>query len=179
MNNALMFSSATDEWETPQAFFDRYDVEFGFALDLAANRKNAKCAGYFGPNGLEEDGLTGDIRRALQAVEDGTQRRAIWCNPPYSRGAQKLFIARAAQLRREGFTVVMLLPARTDTKAFHTHIYDASKWAPREGIEIRFIPGRLKFGGAVNSAPFPSMIVIFRSKVGGRSSWEERDEEPA
>ena len=51
-------------------------------------------------------------------------------------------------------TVVMLLPARTDTKWFHNHIYGNS--------EIRFIKGRLKFGDAVNSAPFPSMIVIYR-----------------
>ena len=55
----------------------------------------------------------------------------------------------------------MLLPARTDTKAFHSHIYDASKWQAREGVEIRFLPGRLKFGNAANAAPFPSMVVVF------------------
>ena len=81
-----------------------------------------------------------------------------WCNPPYSRGLQARFIE-AAALRRE---VVMLLPARTDTKAFHAYIYDAETWQPRLGVEIRFLPGRLKFGGSTNSAPFPSMIVVFR-----------------
>ena len=54
----------------------------------------------------------------------------------------------------EGNTVVMLLPARTDTRWFHDYIYNRS--------EIRFIKGRLKFGGSRNSAPFPSMVVIFR-----------------
>lgn len=162
MNHAVLFSSATDEWSTPQPFYDKLDDEFGFAVDLAANADNAKCAGYFGPNGLEEDGLKGDPARALRAVEDGTGRSWFWCNPPYSRGSQKLFIGRVAQLRRMGYGTVMLLPARTDTKAFHAHIYDASKWQPREGIEIRLLPGRLKFGGAANSAPFPSMIVVFR-----------------
>lgn len=52
-------------------------------------------------------------------------------------------------------TVVMLLPARTDTKAFHEYIYGKA--------EIRFIKGRLKFGDGKNSAPFPSMLVIFRN----------------
>ena len=48
----------------------------------------------------------------------------------------------------------MLIPARTDTRAFHDYIYNKA--------EIRFIRGRLKFGGSKNAAPFPSMIVIFR-----------------
>ena len=47
----------------------------------------------------------------------------------------------------------MLIPARTDTKRFHEYIYG--------NAEIRFIKGRLKFGGCENSAPFPSMIVVF------------------
>ena len=52
-------------------------------------------------------------------------------------------------------TVVMLIPARTDTKYFHNYIYHDAK-------EIRFIKGRLKFGNSKNSAPFPSMIVIYQ-----------------
>ena len=53
-----------------------------------------------------------------------------------------------------GCTVVMLLPARTDTKWFHEYIYGRA--------EVRFVRGRLKFGGSKNSAPFPSMVVVFR-----------------
>lgn len=53
-------------------------------------------------------------------------------------------------------TVVMLLPARTDTKWFHEYIYKKA--------EIIFIKGRLRFGNSKNSAPFPSMIVIFRKE---------------
>ena len=52
-------------------------------------------------------------------------------------------------------TVVCLLPARTDTRWFHEYIYNKA--------EIRFIKGRLRFGNSKNSAPFPSMIVIFRN----------------
>ena len=53
--------------------------------------------------------------------------------------------------------IVMLLPARTDTKWFHDYILGKA--------EVRFIKGRLKFGGAKNSAPFPSMVVVFRPKM--------------
>lgn len=154
MNTTLMFSSATDEWATPQNFFDELHAEFGFTVDLAASEENAKVMLYYDKtfDALKQSWMDG----APYGVSVG------WCNPPYSRGLQGKFIAKAAEERRNGFLTVMLLPARTDTKAFHAHIYDASKWQPREGVEIRFIPGRLKFGGAANSAPFPSMVVIFR-----------------
>lgn len=49
---------------------------------------------------------------------------------------------------------VLLIPARTDTKYFHNYILHRT--------EIRFVKGRLKFGDSKNSAPFPSMVVIFR-----------------
>ena len=58
---------------------------------------------------------------------------------------------------KDNTTVVMLLPARTETKWFHDYIYHRS--------EIRFISGRLKFSNAKDNAPFPNMIVIFRSPV--------------
>lgn len=48
----------------------------------------------------------------------------------------------------------MLIPSRTDTEAFHRWIYGKA--------EIRFVKGRLRFGEAPYSAPFASMIVIFR-----------------
>ena len=59
--------------------------------------------------------------------------------------------------RGRGATVVMLLPARTDTRWFHDYIYGKA--------EVRFVRGRLKFGGSKNSAPFPSMVVVFRPKM--------------
>ena len=65
------------------------------------------------------------------------------------------WVRRAYLSAKTGYaTVVMLLPARTDTKWFHEYIYGKA--------EVRFIKGRLKFGGCKNSAPFPSMVVIFR-----------------
>lgn len=151
MNNKLMFSSKSDEWATPQDTFDKLHAEFDFQLDLAASSDNAKCKRFFTK---ETDALSRDW---FGFADRG------WCNPPYSRGLCAKFIAKAAAERLKGFLTVMLLPARTDTKAFHEHIWfdrDGDS-GPREGVEIRFLPGRLKFGGAKHGAPFPSMVVVF------------------
>ena len=150
MNNSLMFSSKSDEWSTPQATFDALAREFPFTVDLAATAENAKCRQFITAhhNALNRDWWEyGDYG---------------WLNPPYSRGLCGKFIAKATNQRRKGFTTVMLLPARTDTRMFHEHIYDASTWQSREGVEIRLLPGRLRFGGAKAGAPFPSMVVVFR-----------------
>lgn len=74
----------------------------------------------------------------------------VFCNPPYGQ-AIKEWVKKCAESDAE--LVVMLIPARTDTKYFHEYIYGKA--------EIRFVRGRLKFGGCKNSAPFPSMVVIF------------------
>lgn len=153
MNTSLMFSSASDEWETPQCIYDLLHAEFDFDVDLAATAENTKCQSFYdkASNSLEQDWV-------------GTFHRG-WINPPYSRNKCAHFIHKAARQRIRGFTTVMLLPSRTDTKAFHAHIYDVSNWKPREGVEIRFLPGRLKFSNSKTAAPFPSMIVIFRPEV--------------
>ena len=136
-----MFSSKTDLWETPQDFFDRLNDEFHFNVDVCATPDNAKCGTYFTK---ENDGLS-------QSWGGGGY--TCWCNPPYGREIGK-WVQKAYLSSRDGSTVVMLLPARTDTKWFHEYIYNQA--------EIRFIKGRLKFGNSKNSAPFPSMVVVFR-----------------
>ena len=139
MNTEVMFSSKTDLWSTPQDFFDALDKEFHFTLDACALPENAKCKRYFSP---EQDGL-------FQPWEG-----VVWCNPPYGRQIGKWVEKAAVSVCMGKATVVMLLPARTDTAWFHDYIYGPA--------EIRFIRGRLKFGGCKNAAPFPSMVVIFR-----------------
>lgn len=142
MNTEVMFSSKTDLWETPQDLFDRLDAEFGFDLDACALPQNAKCAAYYTP---EQDGLS--------QPWDGV----VWCNPPYGRNIGKWVQKAHDENRRNNNYIVMLLPARTDTKWFHDYILGKA--------EIRFIRGRLKFGGSKNSAPFPSMVVVFKPKM--------------
>lgn len=139
MNTELMFSSKTDLWETPKDLFDKLNKEFHFALDVCATPENAKCEEFYTK---EQDGLKQPWK--------GT----VWCNPPYGRQIGE-WVRRAFFASVSGSTVVMLLPARTDTKWFHDYIYK------RNNVEIRFIRGRLKFGGNKNSAPFPSMVVVF------------------
>ena len=140
MINAALFSSSTDEWATPQWLFDSLNEEFGFTLDPCALPNNAKCEKYFTPqdNGLLQD-WGGEI---------------VFCNPPYGKAIANWVRKCSEESKKPNTTTVMLIPARTDTRYFHDYIY-------RKAKEIRFIKGRLKFGGAKTNAPFPSMIVIF------------------
>lgn len=156
MNSDLMFSKASDEWSTPQATFDALNEEFGFIVDGAARRENAKCGAYFGP-----DNEVPNWRDSL-TIPWGyvTEGGPIWLNPPYSRVRE--FIAKAAlEAFAGGCTVVCLVPSRTDTRWWHDYVWSADH-LPYPGVEIRFIRGRLKFGNSNNSAPFPSVVIIFR-----------------
>jgi phage N-6-adenine-methyltransferase len=146
----LMFSTGRDDWETPADLFAQLNAEFRFTLDVAANGANRKCGRWLGPGSATPD--------ALVLPWSGT----CFLNPPYSRGAQHKFIAKAAGEARIGrATTVALLPARTDTKSFHTYIWDAARQTPRSRVDVRFLPGRLRFVGAADAAPFPSMVVVF------------------
>lgn len=145
-----MFSKATDEWETPQDFFDRLNAEFEFQLDAAATKENSKTEEYC--RFVDE--------RANSLTADWASFQSVFLNPPYSQCRE--FIAKAAREAQKGCTVVCLVPSRTDTKWWHEHVWDDEASSPRVGVEVRFIKGRLKFGGSKNSAPFPSVVVIFR-----------------
>ena len=137
----LMFSSNTDQWSTPQDFFDKLNAEFRFNLDPCADESNHKCDRWYSP---EQDGL----KKSWGGCR-------VFCNPPYGRELGKWVEKAYMESLKPNTIVVMLIPARTDTKWFHDYIHHRS--------EVRFIKGRLKFGGSDNSAPFPSMVVVFRS----------------
>ena len=159
MNSALIFSKASDEWRTPEDLFVALDAEFGFDLDVAATKDNCWKENYIGPDRQRPDRV--DALACSWTWLCGSARPAVcWMNPPYSRCAE--FISKAAEEAGKGCTVVALLPSRTDTRYWHAHVWDAKKHQPRPGVEIRFIKGRLKFGTSANSAPFPSVVVIFR-----------------
>lgn len=139
MKTETLFSSETDEWATPQDFYDRLDNEFHFTLDPCATDENHKCDKYFTKlqNGLLQD-WTGET---------------VFCNPPYGRDIWK-WCRKCYEHFLGGGTAVLLVHARTDTRWFHDYVYGKA--------ELRFVKGRLKFGGAVYNAPFPSMIAIYR-----------------
>ena len=141
MVNKALFSSDKNFWETPQKLFDELDAEFHFTLDAAASDSNHKCARYFTQN---DDGL-----------RQNWGGETVFCNPPYGRNIAAWVIKCWQEAKQPGTIVVMLIPARTDTRYFHDFIY-------HQATEIRFIKGRLKFGGQNNPAPFPSMVVVFK-----------------
>ena len=135
----IVYSSDSNEWETPQWLFDLLNVEFMFELDPSANDNNAKCDLYYTNC---ENGLS--VPWAPYTV---------FCNPPYSPWQTAYKWVKKAYEEGKSTTVVQLLPARTSNKWFHEYVMYAK--------EIRFISGRIKFIGGKYFAPFPSMIVIF------------------
>lgn len=139
-NINVMYSSKTDQWETPETYFKELNKEFDFDLDPCADERNHKCEKYFTK---EQDGL----------LQDWGGHR-VFCNPPYGKEISKWVEKAYREGTKDNTIVVMLIPARTDTRYFHDYI--------RYRSEIRFIRGRLKFGNSKTNAPFPSMLVIFR-----------------
>ena len=141
LNTDLMFSSDTDMWATPQSFFDSLNKVFRFEVDVCAIAENAKCKTFFSP---DVDGLSQEWNGVC------------WMNPPYGREISAWVKKAYLSAKKNGATVVCLLPARVDTKWWHDYC---------SGGEIHFIKGRLKFGSSANSAPFPSAVVVFRPQI--------------
>jgi site-specific DNA-methyltransferase (adenine-specific) len=167
-----MFSSKEEKWQTPQYIYDELDKEFNFTLDPCSQHDSAKCEKHYTP---EEDGLVQSWRG-----------ETVFVNPPYTKPEEacktKCKKKRCAERgyhitkrlpgqvdwirksyeesRKPNTTVVMLIPARTDTEMFHEYIY-------HKADEIRFVKGRISFVDpntkkSGDAAPFPSMIVVFR-----------------
>lgn len=157
MNNAVMFESAGDERGTPQDFFDQLNAEFHFDIDCAASALNHKCDLYFGFGGMADDALEADW---------GGPGTTCWLNPPYS--VVGAFVKKAREEADKGATVVLLVPARTETKWWQTYVWDKDALRPsldppkaddqqirtstmhrdgffRDGVRVRFIQGRLNF----------------------------------
>lgn len=175
MRTDVLFSRESDIWRTPRALFDALHAEFKFTLDAAAGPENHLCANWRGPKHPEAH------KRNALVFEWGSFDTAVFCNPPYSQCAK--FVAKAHAEREAGCTVVLLVPARTDTRWWHEFVWDTTNHCPRPRNEVRFIKGRLKFWlspeelqeineqrafdrkkplKAENSAPFPSAIIVMR-----------------
>lgn len=136
--NQGLFSSNTDQWATPQNFFNELNKIFHFEIDVCADSDNAKCEKYFTE---EMDGLKQEWKGIC------------WMNPPYGREIGR-WTSKANESYKNGATVVCLLPARTDTKYMQEHVFANAKY-------VGFVKGRLKFGDGNGSAPFPSLVAVF------------------
>lgn len=136
-------SSGQDCWATPPEFFERLARRFDFKLDACAQDWSAKCPEWYSE---QDDGL------ALP------WQSWTWCNPPYSKVSD--WLQKAHREATLGNSSVILMFARTDTRAFH-------QWALKAS-EIVFLKGRLKFIDPSThkpglTAPSPSMLVIFEA----------------
>lgn len=135
-----LFSSTKEDWATPQDFFDKLNEEFHFDLDPCADAENAKCKEYFTK---EENGLLKDwggvASSAIHHTAEKQRANGSGSVTKKRRSPERLSLHLFRRALTQGF--------------FHDYIYHKA--------EIRFIKGRLKFGGCKDAAPFPSMVVIF------------------
>lgn len=137
-SKSVHHSSNSNEWSTPQDFFDRLNAEFSFTLDPCCTADNRMCEKYFTQ---AEDGLS-----------KSWVNERVFMNPPYGRSIPK-WMCKAHLESRNGALVVCLVPSRTDTRWWHNY---AAKG------EVRFVKGRLRFSNSYSNAPFPCAVVIFR-----------------
>lgn len=144
MNHKNVLTSNSNEWYTPQYLFDYLDAIYKFTLDPCATELSAKCDKYYT---IEDDGLS-----------QSWDNEVVFCNPPYGRDI-KHWIKKGSEIKNG--ICVMLIPARTDTKYWHEHIFGKAS-------DILFIKGRISFYRNENgklvegqSSTFPSAIVVF------------------
>lgn len=156
--NDGVFSSKSNEWETPQWLFDHMNSIYNFEVDVCASAHNAKCPVFF----TEEDDALSDTWDKMLEDRGHKKAHAFWCNPPYGRDIYKWVRCCALESEMMGRSklVAMLLYARTDTSWFHDYVMDCAR-------DIYFIKRRLKFirdDGKTGPSTAPSMVVIFDTK---------------
>lgn len=146
------FQSNRQDWTTPDDLFIPLDDEFAFTLDAAASATNARADKYF----TKED----------DAFKQNWGRHTVWVNPPYGiKPGLSDWVKKGYEASLGGATVVMLIPARTNTAWFHDYCLALG--------EVRFVRGRPKFGGATHGLPQPLCLVIFRSPIPDLIQWSE------
>ena len=132
MFHTKLLTSKKQDWKTPKAIYEQLNNEFNFDYDPCLISTNT----------IHNQDMLGSDWKG----------KTIFVNPPYK--YLDKWIKKCYYEWKKGKTIIMLIPSRTDTKAFHEYIYNQA--------ELRFIKGRLCFNDDGKPAPFPSMIVIFK-----------------
>ena len=130
---------------TPKEFFEKLSSIFNFTLDVCALPENAKCKDYYTP---DDDGLS------------NPWRGGVWCNPPYGREIST-WVKKGYEESRKDYNnfVLMLLPARTDTKWW---------WDWVQGkAQLFIVKGRIRFNEGSAGAPFPSVLALYMKDIKG------------
>ena len=156
---SALHSKASDLWGTPHEVFAKYHKQYQFTIDASADVTNHLLPRWYGPgSSITED--------ALSVSWEGER---CWLNPPYSHIYDFVQKARGESLHH-GVPTVMLIPSRTDTRYWHKYIWDENENTWQSGVAGHFLRGRLKFrctSGTIaevaQSAPFPSVVIIFDS----------------
>jgi phage N-6-adenine-methyltransferase len=141
--NLGMMTSERGDWRTPRGLFDRLNARYRFTIDGAASKENALCKRFWS---VYDD-----------ALKQSWASETVFLNPPYGRNIGLWTAKSLHETQGNDCLVVGLLPARTDTRWFHEHIYHKA--------EITFVRGRLHFDDGKQAAPFPSMIVVWGYKI--------------
>lgn len=133
---------ATDDRRTPDALWVPLHHRFGFTLDVAASRENAKCPTFFT---VEDDGLV------------QSWHGSVWCNPPYSNvGA---WVEKAwHEMDREQSTgwvdrIVMLVPANRTEQGWWQDLVETYRDLPDTMLRVQFLRGRIRFDRPSWTAP--------------------------
>jgi phage N-6-adenine-methyltransferase len=150
-----------DRWRTPPEVFARAAGRYGpFDLDAAATLDDRLCPAWLGPESpLGEDALA----VSWGIAEDGVTR--AYCNPPYSKNGA--FVAKAAEEAEAGRAqTTLLLPATTDVRWWHRHVWQDTTQRP--GVLVEFLSPRVRFlrpdGSASGSPNFGSVLVTFLAR---------------
>lgn len=151
-NLKVHFSSRKDDWETPPNLYSVIESEFRPQLDVCAWDWNAKCGVWLTPF---DDALSLNWQHVFFAMGLGGDKMVAWMNPPYGRDIAA-WVRTAHIMAGYGVTTVALLPARPDTVWW---------WNNCRHAEVRFLPGRLRFVGAQDCAPFPSVVAIWGPEI--------------
>jgi phage N-6-adenine-methyltransferase len=147
----VLFSHESEEWQTPKSLYNQLNEVYEFVLDPCTTKDNPLRTAHFYTK--EDDGLK-------KSWDYGN----VFVNPPYNQKISKWLEKATYEIKHSDNIeyIVFLLPVRTDTKWFHKYLYDISNRDFRNHIkDVCFLKGRLKFTKSKNSAPFPSMVVVF------------------
>lgn len=138
----------SEEWETPREFFEKVHSVFGFTLDVSASEENHKTEKFYD---TQIDGL----KQSWQT------EGSVWCNSPFSRLAE--FVGKAIEESLVGQTIVVLMPARTDTKYYHQAMNSPNLTHRLD------VAGRLQFNEDKSefNANFATMLLIFNGGKAG------------
>jgi phage N-6-adenine-methyltransferase len=133
-------TAAAQEWDIPQALFDALNQDFGFATDLCATFKTAKCPTFY------------PAATSLSETWSGV----CWLKPPFGRELIR-WLCKASESAADGATVVCVVPAWTDAEWWHEYAMQAA--------EIRFVRGRpqVAMKGGLSPVPVPLAVVVFAS----------------